>query len=68
MEKFLMYKDQLNNIVGNLIVSTAIISYLGPYSYDYRTPLISKWKGYVDDMKIPISSTFELADILSSEG
>lgn len=37
-------KDAYVNILGDVIVSAATISYLGPFTADFRTNLVKSWQ------------------------
>lgn len=39
-----MLNEDLKNLVGNILLSAAFISYLGPFTNEYRVDLIDMWK------------------------
>lgn len=60
--------EDLKNLVGNILLSAAFISYLGPFTAEYRTELIDLWKGKcINEMQIPTSPNFDLMRIMSDE-
>lgn len=48
-----MLKDAYNNILGDVIVSAATISYLGPFTTDFRLNLVSSWQEGLKSFGIP---------------
>ena len=36
--------DELNRLIGNVFLSAATISYLGPFTGAYREPILQGWK------------------------
>ncbi|KRX05785.1 P-loop containing nucleoside triphosphate hydrolase [Pseudocohnilembus persalinus] len=57
-------KEQLNYIVGDVVISTAIISYLGNFTSVYRAQQIKKWTQDVQEQNINVSENFSLASTL----
>lgn len=43
------------NLVGNILLSAAFISYLGPFTSNYRGEILKKWIDRCKEEKIPIS-------------
>ncbi len=43
------------NLVGNILLSAAFISYLGPFTSNYRNEILKKWIDRCKEEKIPIS-------------
>ena len=52
------------DIVGDVLVSAGMISYLGPYTSKYRSDLCADWLKECQSKEIPCSSTFELSKFL----
>lgn len=53
------------NLIGNMIVATAVLSYQGPFTMNYRKELVKKWIERVKEKEIQLSSDFNLEEILS---
>ena len=43
------------NIIGDILISSGIISYLGAFTKSYREQIIYEWAKKIKDDKIPIS-------------
>ncbi|KAL0236998.1 hypothetical protein PCE1_000395 [Barthelona sp. PCE] len=53
-------KKQENTLIGDIILSSAFVSYLGPFNRYYRDHLIQeKWLPKLKQLKIPISASGE---------
>ncbi|RZF35242.1 hypothetical protein LSTR_LSTR009366 [Laodelphax striatellus] len=47
------------NLAGDVLLSSAFIAYLGPFTTAYRHPLINDWKLKTGELSIPYSSDFD---------
>jgi dynein heavy chain, axonemal len=45
--------EAYNNILGDVIISAATISYLGPFTAEFRNQLVSSWQQSLVDYNIP---------------
>ncbi|XP_063993893.1 dynein axonemal heavy chain 3 [Diachasmimorpha longicaudata] len=54
----------LGNVIGDVLLSSGIVAYLGAFTVEYRNNLIAEWHKTCRDMKIPCSVQFSLPDIL----
>ena len=52
-------------LVGDVLLTTGYITYLGPLPPSYRTTLLNHWKSYLSSLKIGYSSDFNFAEALS---
>jgi len=53
--------EDLKNLVGNILLSAAFVSYLGPFTAEYRQELSDLWKNKcINEMQIPTSANFDL--------
>ena len=43
-ESAVIIQDELTNLIGNVFLSTAAISYCGPFTGGYRIEMLNKWK------------------------
>jgi dynein heavy chain len=46
-------KDAYENILGDVIVSAGTISYLGPFTSDFRAGLVGQWQEGLVQLGIP---------------
>ena len=53
------------NILGDVIVSAGTISYLGPFTSDFRGNLVKSWQDALKDYKLPHSAGCNLESTLS---
>ncbi len=53
-------KEDGNKLVGNVFLSAACISYLGPFTGPYRESMISQWAQDIVDRSVPASPSFRL--------
>jgi dynein heavy chain len=52
--------NDLNNLVGDYLLSSAILAYLGPFTATYRKDIIAKWKAMIIKSKLPFGQSFSL--------
>ncbi|EKX52600.1 hypothetical protein GUITHDRAFT_157080 [Guillardia theta CCMP2712] len=56
------------NLVGDCLITSSFLSYLGAFSFDFRQRLItSKWQADQVDKKLPLSDPFSLQYLLTSD-
>jgi dynein heavy chain len=60
-------QEDLTNMTGNIMLSSAFVSYLGPFTAEYRKMAIDKWIRMFIDRGIPTSKDYDLQRILSDE-
>lgn len=53
LETVTQLSNSLSNVTGDVIISAATISYLGPFTSDYRVNLIQSWCRSLIDLQIP---------------
>jgi dynein heavy chain len=58
--------DKLN-LVGDIIVSSGVIAYLGVFSFQYRDEAIASWSKMMRDFNIKGTEKFSLRDVIKSE-
>ena len=51
-------KQIINNIIGDVFLSSASVAYLGPFTGPYRQRTLQSWQQQVADLMIPLSSDF----------
>lgn len=54
----------LSDLVGNIMVAAGFISYLGPFTAEFRADLVDEWIARCRDLGIPASSAFQLQGVL----
>ena len=57
-------KEKFKNIVGDLMISSGIIAYLGVFTGAYRTSCIDVWVGQLKEKGIPSSNEFTLQKVM----
>ncbi|KAL4429302.1 hypothetical protein ABPG74_002288 [Tetrahymena malaccensis] len=57
-------ENQLQFVVGDITISTGIISYLGPFSQTYRNKQVKAWIEYCKGLSIQISDGYSLESTL----
>jgi dynein heavy chain, axonemal len=53
------------NLVGNMLLSSACIAYLGAFTAGFRSELISSWVSVATGMEIPVDPAFSLVRLLA---
>eukprot|EP00828_Plagiopyla_frontata_P006295 TRINITY_DN1271_c0_g3_i1.p1 TRINITY_DN1271_c0_g3~~TRINITY_DN1271_c0_g3_i1.p1 ORF type:complete len:1785 (-),score=242.13 TRINITY_DN1271_c0_g3_i1:82-5436(-) len=57
-------QDELTNLIGNVFLSAAAISYAGPFIGSFRNEMMEKWKNLVHENQIPVSEGFNIQKTL----
>nr|XP_006825999.1 PREDICTED: dynein heavy chain 5, axonemal [Saccoglossus kowalevskii] len=60
-----MFSDQINRLVGDVLLATGFLSYTGPFNQDFRNQLQKTWKREMVSSKIPFSDDINLVSMLS---
>lgn len=55
---------KLNNLTGDVLLSSAVISYLGAFTLAFRNQCLAEWTKQCQGLKIPCSGTFSLTGTL----
>lgn len=58
---------QLDHLVGDILIASAFIAYLGPFNGIYRRNSIAQWHTHCLEATIPCSVVFDLRTILGNE-
>eukprot|EP00998_Keelungia_sp_KM082_P011718 NODE_7_length_4287_cov_44.299519_g6_i0.p1 GENE.NODE_7_length_4287_cov_44.299519_g6_i0~~NODE_7_length_4287_cov_44.299519_g6_i0.p1 ORF type:complete len:1396 (-),score=498.52 NODE_7_length_4287_cov_44.299519_g6_i0:98-3715(-) len=64
VEQSEMLAEAYSNIIGDVLVSAGAISYLGPFTNDYRQAMVTQWVDLCKQKNIPGSQNFELDKFL----
>lgn len=52
---------------GDLFLAAAEMSYLGPFTGQYREQLVDLWKNYCHDLELPTSEKYSLVSTLGDQ-
>ena len=52
------------NLLGDVLLSSAVIAYLGPFTIPYRREAVANWQRLCADKRIPSSEKFDLQEIV----
>ena len=58
------FKEQLARLVGDVLLSTAFLSYSGPFNQEFRQSLLQTWKGLLKNRNIPYTNTIDVVNML----
>ena len=58
-------EENAQGLIGDTLVSSAAVAYLGAFTSSYRRRLLSQWLQLCKAENIPVSDTFELTEFLS---
>eukprot|EP00966_Prymnesium_polylepis_P020589 473616-Prymnesium_polylepis.1 len=56
--------DIYNNVVGDVLIGSGVVSYMGPFTSTFRERVIEEWIKLCADKKVPCSAKFSLTDVL----
>lgn len=57
--------EKKRNLIGDILISSGCISYLGPFTSAYRKNLVNKWMQKAEEFNLPVSKDFTLIDTLA---
>jgi dynein heavy chain len=60
-------KEDLSFIVGHVLLASAYVSYLGPFSESYRSRVLQEWLDACRGAGLLVSDHFSLQHVLSSD-
>ena len=55
---------EISNVIGDILIATAILSYNGPFTGPYRQDLVKSWISQIGEHGIPISDNFDFIKIM----
>ncbi|KAL1510265.1 hypothetical protein AB1Y20_006588 [Prymnesium parvum] len=64
-DQVVVLTEQLNNVMGDVLLCAATISYLGPFVASYRNALVVDWLAKMTEMEIPHTAHCSLSKILA---
>ena len=53
-----------NNLLGDVLLSSGVIAYLGPFTIPYRREAIKTWQDLCIEKRLPMSDKFDLQDVI----
>lgn len=59
-------REDRKNLVGDIVISSGVIAYLGVFSLDYRNSAIKSWVELMKSFEIKSSEIFKLRDVLGN--
>uniref|UniRef100_A0A674A873 Dynein heavy chain coiled coil stalk domain-containing protein n=1 Tax=Salmo trutta TaxID=8032 RepID=A0A674A873_SALTR len=59
--------NKLQHIVGDVMVSSAFITYCGPLTADFRKAMVKKWLDFCHNMEIPISPQYTFTSAMTEK-
>ena len=58
------FKEQLTRLVGDALLSTAFLSYSGPFNQEFRQTLLQTWKGLLKNRNISYTNNIDVVNML----
>lgn len=58
------YKEQIRLLIGDVFISSACISYYGPFTGIYRDRIVKNWIEKLRELKLPLSSDYSIVKTL----
>ncbi|XP_071801151.1 dynein axonemal heavy chain 5-like isoform X2 [Asterias amurensis] len=58
------FQDQINRLVGDVLLATGFLSYSGPFNQEFRNLLLKNWKKEMAINKIPYSDDVNITGML----
>ena len=57
-------KIAFDNVVGDVLISSGVMAYLGAFTIEYRNECVDAWKKLLSEVKVPASETYKLHRVL----
>ncbi len=57
-------EEKLTNVVGNMMLCAGYLSYLGPFTAQYREMLLKRWINVTSELNVPFSKDFAFESLL----
>ncbi|XP_068218270.1 dynein axonemal heavy chain 5-like [Palaemon carinicauda] len=54
------FRQQLGRLVGDVLITTAFLSYAGPFNQEYRTKMTDSWTSLLNTRKIPYTDELDI--------
>jgi dynein heavy chain len=63
-----IYRSKEATLVGDVLLASAFISYVGPFTKKYRLELLNdKWNPFINEHKIPLSEELDVLSLLTDD-
>ncbi|CAL4136329.1 unnamed protein product, partial [Meganyctiphanes norvegica] len=59
--------ESLENVVGDVLIASAIVAYLGAFTLEYRKETVDKWHKFCMQKSISCSPKFDLYNVLGDD-
>lgn len=59
-------QGDFKNLIGNILLASATVAYIGPFNSEYRAKMIRSWIDKCKETEVPVSEDYELDRILSN--
>lgn len=59
-------QGDFKNLIGNILLASATVAYIGPFNSEYRAKMIRSWIDKCKETEVPVSDDYELDRILSN--
>ncbi|XP_033111994.1 dynein heavy chain 5, axonemal-like [Anneissia japonica] len=59
------FEEQINRLVGDVLLATGFLSYSGPFNQEFRELLLKNWKKEMNINKIPYSDDLNISGMLT---
>ncbi|CAI8026112.1 Dynein heavy chain 3, axonemal [Geodia barretti] len=56
--------ERYTNVIGDVLVSSGVVAYLGAFTVDFRTDCVREWHGLCTEKAIPCSPSFSVSATL----
>ena len=56
--------DRYAHLTGDMLLSSGVIAYLGPFTAAYREAAIERWSSKCSELAVPFTAGFSLAGVL----
>jgi dynein heavy chain len=60
-----LYRESINNLIGDVLMAAAFMSYSGPFNGQYREQLRKLWEERIRKDKLPMSNKFSVSSFLA---
>merc|ERR1711871_1361693 len=61
------YGERLDNIVGDMVISSGVVAYLGAFTAEFRSDVVSHWSERLQTKGITCSADFQLQETLGDK-
>lgn len=65
-ESIMRFEDLLKNFVGDVVVASGYVAYLGPFTMEYRRELAAEWRGQLAEVGVPHSRDCDLVGTMGN--